>query len=118
MRDRPISSIENYTIHCGDTDEKKVGGYAITVRNDYNKLVEKHGSTLPSCALVRLGDRMGCKLRIVSVHAPTESVEDNGKDASYNQLNALMSKISSQHVVIVVIDANANMGLEQQSDVL
>ncbi|KAK6735977.1 hypothetical protein RB195_018941 [Necator americanus] len=26
MRDRPVISIENYTIYCGDADENKVGG--------------------------------------------------------------------------------------------
>ncbi|KAK6730590.1 hypothetical protein RB195_007197 [Necator americanus] len=50
--------------------------------------------------------------------APTETAEDNSKDAFYDELNALMSKIASQQVVIVGIDANAKMGLEQQSDVL
>ncbi|KAK6749773.1 hypothetical protein RB195_002028 [Necator americanus] len=55
---------------------------------------------------------------IVSAHAPTETAEDNSKDAFYDELNALMSKIPSQQVVIVGIDANAKMGLEQQSDVL
>ncbi|KAK6734687.1 hypothetical protein RB195_018088 [Necator americanus] len=101
MRDRPVISIENYTIYCGDADENKVGGCAIAVRNDYKNLVEEFGST-----------------SIVSAHAPTETAEDNSKDAFYDELNALMSKIPSQQVVIVGIDANAKMGLEQQSDVL
>ncbi|KAK6763393.1 hypothetical protein RB195_023916 [Necator americanus] len=70
------------------------------------------------CAFLRLRDRRGRKLWIVSVHAPTETAEDNSKDAFYDELNALMSKIPSQQVVIVGIDANAKMGLEQQSDVL
>ncbi|KAK6736618.1 hypothetical protein RB195_019361 [Necator americanus] len=78
MRDRPVISIENYTIYCGDADENK----------------------------------------IVSAHAPTETAEDNSKDAFYDELNALMSKKPNQQVVIVGIDANAKMGLEQQSDVL
>ncbi|KAK6726426.1 hypothetical protein RB195_004629 [Necator americanus] len=56
--------------------------------------------------------------KIVSAHAPTETAEDNSKGAFYDELNALMSKIPSQQVVIVGIDANAKMGLEQQSDVL
>ncbi|KAK6765268.1 hypothetical protein RB195_025268 [Necator americanus] len=60
----------------------------------------------------------GRKLWIVIAHAPTETAEDNSKDAFYDELNALMSKIPSQQVVIVGIDANAKMGLEQQSDVL
>ncbi|KAK6757574.1 hypothetical protein RB195_015409 [Necator americanus] len=34
MRDRPVISIENYTIYCGDADENKEGGCAIAVRND------------------------------------------------------------------------------------
>ncbi|KAK6744495.1 hypothetical protein RB195_011298 [Necator americanus] len=99
MRDRPVISIENYTIYCGDADENKVGGCAI-------------------CAFLRLRDRGGRKLWIVSAHALTETAEDNSKDAFYDELNALMSKIPSQQVVIVGIDANAKMGLEQQSDVL
>ncbi|KAK6743959.1 hypothetical protein RB195_010951 [Necator americanus] len=78
MRNRPVISIENYTIYCGDADENKVD----------------------------------------APHAPTETAEDNSKDAFYDALNALMSKIPSQQVVIVGIDANAKMGLEQQSDVL
>ncbi|KAK6735275.1 hypothetical protein RB195_018454 [Necator americanus] len=51
-------------------------------------------------------------------HAPAETAEDNSKYAFYDELNALMSKIPSQQVVIVGIDANAKMGLQQQSDVL
>ncbi|KAK6761169.1 hypothetical protein RB195_022291 [Necator americanus] len=70
-----------------------------------------------SCVFLRLRDRGGRKLWIVSAHAPTESAEDNSKDA-YDELNALMSKIPSPQVVIVGIDANANMELEQQSEVL
>ncbi|KAK6729023.1 hypothetical protein RB195_006214 [Necator americanus] len=66
MRDRPIISIENYTICCGDADEKK-------------------------CAFVRL-DHRGRKLWIVSAQTPMETAEDN--------------------------NANAKMGLEQQTDVL
>ncbi|KAK6749721.1 hypothetical protein RB195_001994 [Necator americanus] len=118
MRDRPVISIENYTIYCGDADENKVGGCAIAVRNDYKNLVEEFGSTSSRCAFLRLRDRRGRKLWIVNAHAPTETAEDNSKDDFYDELNALMSKIPSQQVVIVGIDANAKMGLEQQSDVL
>ncbi|KAK6764050.1 hypothetical protein RB195_024397 [Necator americanus] len=70
------------------------------------------------CAFLRLQDRRGRKLWIVSAHAPTETAEDNSKDAFCDELNALMSKIPSQQVVTVGINANAKMGLEQQSDVL
>ncbi|KAK6736430.1 hypothetical protein RB195_019236 [Necator americanus] len=70
------------------------------------------------CAFLRLRNRRGRKLWIVSAHAPTETAEDNSKDAFYDELNALMSKIPSQQVVIVGVDANAKMGLEKQSDVL
>ncbi|KAK6748399.1 hypothetical protein RB195_001179 [Necator americanus] len=118
MRDRPVISIENYTIYCGDADENKVGGCAIAVRNDYKNLVEEFGSTSSKCAFLRLRDRRGRKLWIVSAHAPTETAEDNSEDVFYDEFNALMSKIPSQQVVIVGIDANAKMGLEQQSDVL
>ncbi|KAK6732016.1 hypothetical protein RB195_016414 [Necator americanus] len=76
MRDRPVISIENYTIYCGDADENK----------------------------------------IVSARAPIETAEDNSKDAFYDELIALMSKLKSQQVVIVGVDTNAKMGLEQQSD--
>ncbi|KAK6748405.1 hypothetical protein RB195_001184 [Necator americanus] len=117
MRDRPVISIENYTIYCGDADENKVGGCAIAVRNDYKNLVEEFGSTSSKCAFLRLRDHRGRKLWIVSAHAPTETAEDN-VGVFYDELNALMSKIPSQQVVIVGIDANAKMGLEQQSDVL
>ncbi|KAK6744738.1 hypothetical protein RB195_011452 [Necator americanus] len=118
MRDRPVISIENYTIYCGDADENKVGGCAIAVRNDYKNLVEEFSPTSSRCAFLRLRDRRGRKLWIVSAHAPTETAENNSKDALYDELNALMSKIPSQQVVTVGIDANAKMGLEQQSDVL
>ncbi|KAK6762960.1 hypothetical protein RB195_023607 [Necator americanus] len=63
--------------------------------------------------LSRLRDRSGHKFWIVSAYAPMETAEDNSKDAF-----ALMSKMPSQQVVIVGIDANAKMELEQQSDVL
>ncbi|KAK6758226.1 hypothetical protein RB195_015819 [Necator americanus] len=111
-------SIENYTIYCGDAAGNKVGGCAIAVRNDYKNLMEEFGSTSSRCAFLRLRDRRGRKLWIVSAHSPTETAEDNSKDAFYDELNVLMSKIPSQQVVIVGIDANAKMGLEQQSDVL
>ncbi|KAK6764281.1 hypothetical protein RB195_024557 [Necator americanus] len=110
MRDRPVIGIENYTIYCGDADENKVGGCAIAVRNDYKNVVEEFRSTSSRCAFLRLRDRKGRKLWIVSAHAPTETAADNSKDAFYDELSALMSKIPSQQVVIV--------GLEQQSDVL
>ncbi|KAK6739649.1 hypothetical protein RB195_008255 [Necator americanus] len=112
MRDRSVISIENHTIYCGDADENKVGGGAIAVRNDYEKMVEEFGSTSSRCAFLRLRDRRGRKLWIVSAHAPTETAENNSKDAFYDELNALMST-PSQQVVIVGIDANAKMGLEQ-----
>ncbi|KAK6736321.1 hypothetical protein RB195_019164 [Necator americanus] len=54
----------------------------------------------------------GRKLWIV----PTGTAEDNSKDAFYDELNALMSKMRSQQVVIVGIDENAKMG-QQQSNV-
>ncbi|KAK6755869.1 hypothetical protein RB195_014327 [Necator americanus] len=80
---------------------------------------------VPFAALqeTRMGDRpVYCcdadENKVVSTHAPTKAAEDNSKDAFYDELNALMSKMPSQQVVIVGIDANAKMGLEQQSDVL
>ncbi|KAK6764670.1 hypothetical protein RB195_024843 [Necator americanus] len=118
MRDRPVISIEHYTIYCGDADEKKVGDCAIAVRNDYKNLVEEFGSTLSRCAFLRLRDRRGRRLRIASAHAPTKTAEDNSKDAFYDELNALMSKIPSQQVDIARINANAKMRLEKQSHVL
>ncbi|KAK6755937.1 hypothetical protein RB195_014369 [Necator americanus] len=90
MRDWAVISIENYTIYCGDADGNKVGG---CVKNDYNNL-------------------------IVIAHAPTETAEDNKKDAFYDELNALMSKIPTQKVFLVGFNANAKMGLEQQFDVI
>ncbi|KAK6753807.1 hypothetical protein RB195_013035 [Necator americanus] len=62
MRDRPVISIENYTIYCGDADENKVGGCAIAMRNDYKNLMEEFGSTSSRCAFVRLRYRRGRKL--------------------------------------------------------
>ncbi|KAK6763320.1 hypothetical protein RB195_023868 [Necator americanus] len=118
MRDRLVISMKNYTIYCGDADENKVGGCAITVRNDYKNLVEEFCPTSSRGAFVRMRDRRGRKLWIVSAHTPTETTEDNSKDAFYDEHNALMSKIPSQQMVIVGINANAKMGLEQQSDVL
>ncbi|KAK6733774.1 hypothetical protein RB195_017499 [Necator americanus] len=59
MRDRPVISIENYTIYCGDADENKAGGCAITVRNDCNNLAEEFGSTSSRCSFPRLRDRRG-----------------------------------------------------------
>ncbi|KAK6763511.1 hypothetical protein RB195_024001 [Necator americanus] len=56
--------------------------------------------------------------KIVSAHAPTETAEDNNKDAFYDELNALISKITGQQLVIVRIHANVKMRLEQQSEVL
>ncbi|KAK6747592.1 hypothetical protein RB195_000656 [Necator americanus] len=103
---------------CGDADEDKVGGCTIAVRNDYKNLVGEFGSASSRCTFLRLRDRRGRKIWIVGARAPTETAEDNSKDAFYDELNALMSKIPSQQVIIVRINANAKMGLEQQSDVL
>ncbi|KAK6747549.1 hypothetical protein RB195_000630 [Necator americanus] len=116
MKGRPVISIENYTIYCGDADENKVDGCTIAVRIDYKNLAEQFGSTTSRCAFLGLRDRRGRKLWIVSANAPTEIAEDNSEDTFYDELNALMSKIPSQQVVIVGIDANTKMGLEQQSD--
>ncbi|KAK6730380.1 hypothetical protein RB195_007069 [Necator americanus] len=82
--------------------------------NDYNILVQEFGSTSSRCIFLRLRDRRGGKLWIVSAHAP----EDNSNDAFYDKLNAFMSKIPCQQVVIVGVYANAKMRLEQQSEVL
>ncbi|KAK6735878.1 hypothetical protein RB195_018872 [Necator americanus] len=54
MRDRPVISIENYTIYCGDADENKVD------------------TPFYDCGIA-----VGRKLWIVSAHAPTETAEDN-----------------------------------------
>ncbi|KAK6742608.1 hypothetical protein RB195_010082 [Necator americanus] len=118
MRDRPVFSIENYTVYCGDADENEVSDCAIAVMNDYKNLVEEFGSTSSRCAFLRLRDRRGRKLWIVNANASTETTKDNTKDAFYDELNALMFKIPSQQLVIVGIDANAKMGLEQKSDAL
>ncbi|KAK6762684.1 hypothetical protein RB195_023410 [Necator americanus] len=86
--------------------------------NALTVMEEPGGGIWLNVVFLRLRDRGGRKLWIVSAHAPTETAEDNSKDVFYDELNALMSKIPSQQVVIVGIDANAKMGLEQQSDVL
>ncbi|KAK6729513.1 hypothetical protein RB195_006516 [Necator americanus] len=79
MRDRPVTSIENYTIYYSDAEENKLGGCAIAVRNDYKNLVDEFGSTSSRCAFL-LRDRRGRKLWIISAHAPTETAENNSKD--------------------------------------
>ncbi|KAK6761136.1 hypothetical protein RB195_022269 [Necator americanus] len=104
--DRPVTSIENYTIYCGDADENKM------------RLSTTAGSQNTTYCCTARNVNRGRKHWIVSAHAPTETAEDNSKDAFYDKLNALMSKIPRKQVDIVGIDANANMGLEQQSDVL
>ncbi|KAK6761238.1 hypothetical protein RB195_022340 [Necator americanus] len=91
IRDETAISIGNYTVYCGDADERKVDA--------------------------ALQDRR-LKLWIVGARAPTETNEGNSKVAFYDLLNALMPKMPNQEVVIVGIDANAKIGLEQQSDVL
>ncbi|KAK6754923.1 hypothetical protein RB195_013726 [Necator americanus] len=80
--------------------------------------MEEFGSASSRCAFVRLRVHRGRNFWIVSAHAPTKTAEDNSKDEFDGERNALMSKIPSQQVVIVGVDANAKMGLEQQSDVL
>ncbi|KAK6763942.1 hypothetical protein RB195_024325 [Necator americanus] len=104
IRDRPVISIKNYAVYCDDANEKKLGGCAIAVRNDYN--MEEFGSTSPRCAFVRLRDRRRRRFWIGSARAPKKTAMDNSKNALYDELNALMSKIPCQGVVIVGIDAN------------
>ncbi|KAK6761844.1 hypothetical protein RB195_022796 [Necator americanus] len=53
----PVISIGNFTIYCGDADERQVSGCAIAVMNDYNNLVEEFGSTSSGCAFLRLRNR-------------------------------------------------------------
>ncbi|KAK6761806.1 hypothetical protein RB195_022769 [Necator americanus] len=77
MRDRPVISIENYTIYCGDADENKM-------------------------RLSTTADRRGRKLWIVIAHAPTGTAEENSKDVFYDELNSLMSKIPSQQLDYVL----------------
>ncbi|KAK6728921.1 hypothetical protein RB195_006157 [Necator americanus] len=71
MRDRPVISIENYTIHCGDADENKIDGCAIAVRNDYKNLVEEFASTSSRCAFVRLRDRTVRKTVRTTIRTPS-----------------------------------------------
>ncbi|KAK6740547.1 hypothetical protein RB195_008794 [Necator americanus] len=87
-------------------------------QGNISKVVEEFGSTSSRCAFARMRDRRGRKLWTVSDSALAETAENNSNDAFYNEVNALMSKIPSQQVVIVGVDANAKMGLEQQSDAL
>ncbi|KAK6761482.1 hypothetical protein RB195_022521 [Necator americanus] len=118
MTDRPVITIESYTIYCDDADENEIGGCAIAVRKkDCKDLVEEFGLTSSRCAFLRLRDRRGRKLWIVSAHAPTETAEDNSKDAFYDEINTLISKISSEQI-IVGIDANAKIELEQHRTVV
>ncbi|KAK6727072.1 hypothetical protein RB195_005021 [Necator americanus] len=106
IRDRPV-----ITICRGDAGEKKVAGCAIAVRNAYNNLVEEFGSTSYRWAFARLRDR---KLWIASPYTPAESAAAT-KGVFYEEVNALMSKIPSQRVVIAGNDENAK--IEHQSDV-
>ncbi|KAK6763498.1 hypothetical protein RB195_023993 [Necator americanus] len=105
IKDRPLVIIDNCTIYCSDANERKVGGPAIAVGNYYNNLVEGFGST-SRCAFVRLRDRRGLKLWIVSAHTSTETAEDHKKDAFYDELSILISKIPSQQAVTVEIAMN------------
>ncbi|KAK6728919.1 hypothetical protein RB195_006157 [Necator americanus] len=93
MRDRPVISIENYTIHCGDADENKIDGCAIAVRNDYKNLVEEFASTSSRCAFVRLRDRTDAARDTLPVILPRKkfafaSVETKSK---YNSVYAARS---------------------------
>ncbi|KAK6730536.1 hypothetical protein RB195_007164 [Necator americanus] len=109
-------SIENYTIYCGDDHERKVGGSAVAVKNDYNTLVEEFAQCLPDAPLYDC-EITDCrrKPRLVSGDTPTETVEDNNKNPFHGELNALMSRLFCQQKAIVGIDANAKMGPEESS---
>ncbi|KAK6766023.1 hypothetical protein RB195_025748 [Necator americanus] len=85
---------------------------------DYKNLVKEFGSTSSEYAFLRLRDRKECKFWIVSAHTLAETAEENNKNVFYDDLNASRSEIPNQHVVMVRIDANAKMGLGQQSVVL
>ncbi|KAK6744345.1 hypothetical protein RB195_011194 [Necator americanus] len=61
----------------------------------------------------------GRELWIGSAHSLRETTQDNTRDAFYDKLNAWVFKIPSQQVLMVgTSEANAKMGLEQQSYVL
>ncbi|KAK6759271.1 hypothetical protein RB195_021090 [Necator americanus] len=80
----PHTSIGYYTMYGGD-----VGGYAVAVRNDCNNLARGFGSRPSRITFVRLRDRRGLKLSVVSVRAPTEAAEDYRRDAFYGELNMI-----------------------------
>ncbi|KAK6739955.1 hypothetical protein RB195_008437 [Necator americanus] len=70
----PVISIRDYTICCGNADERNVGGSGIAVKNDYNNMVEEFGSTSLRCFFVRMLYCRGHNLWMVSAYAPTETV--------------------------------------------
>ncbi|KAK6731212.1 hypothetical protein RB195_007586 [Necator americanus] len=91
----------HYLLHC----RKHASGIALS----------SVSTIKPSTAAMK---GKGLKLWIVSAHTPREIAEDHNKDTFYDEHNTLISKIPCQQAVIVGIDANANIRLEQQSDVL
>ncbi|KAK6734599.1 hypothetical protein RB195_018033 [Necator americanus] len=97
--DRPLISVDNCTTYFSDGDERKAGGCALVVRNDYNNLVG------------------GVWINVIKMRLCT-TAEDHNKDGFYGELNTLINKIPSQQAVVVGVDANAKMGPKQQSDVL
>ncbi|KAK6765422.1 hypothetical protein RB195_025371 [Necator americanus] len=90
------------------------------------KAVWKHASgialssvtTITPSAAATVMKGNGLKLCIVRAHTLTETAEYHNKDAFYDELIMLISKIPLQQAVTVGIDADAKMGLEPQSDVL
>ncbi|KAK6764110.1 hypothetical protein RB195_024438 [Necator americanus] len=118
IRNRPFISIGDYTIYCSNDDDEKKISCAIAVRNDYANMMNEVGSTQLRCDFLRLRDHRGRIFWFVCAHASTETAEENNKDAFYDEDNALMSRIPSQQLTIVGIDANAKMGREQKFDLL
>ncbi|KAK6735415.1 hypothetical protein RB195_018558 [Necator americanus] len=102
-----------------DADERKVGGCAIAVRNDYNDSVDElRYERRQDAPLYDCGIAEDFEMWIVSAHAATETTEYYNKDVFYEKFSTLISKIQSQKEVIAGIDLNAKMVLEQQFDVL
>ncbi|KAK6764245.1 hypothetical protein RB195_024529 [Necator americanus] len=90
----PVISIENYTIYCGDVNERKVVGCATAVRNDYdnqwkNMAQRRLDASSYECGVAEDAN-YGSK---VFIHLWIPLTARRHKHAFYDELNALMSKI-------------------------
>ena len=106
---------QGHTILHSGHDSHHVGGVALIINKKLrNSLIEWH--PVDNRIIVARFNSKYAKVTVIQIYSPTNQAEDEEKDKFYDNLQKITDKIPRHDVTIIMGDANAKVGNDNEGE--